>query len=192
MSDKPRCSVDGCERVHRARGLCGPHYEGLRIRGLLPIAPPRERSRSRAPQYQALLEMLRGANTDDCILWCHGTNRDGYGQVWTGSRTQLTHVVACELTHGPRPPGLEAAHSCNTPPCFNPRHLRWDTHVGNMVDMYKNGTHPAKLTEEQVRSARRRVRDGETRAAVAVSLGVTRSTISSVVSRRWWAWVEDD
>lgn len=186
MSDKPRCSVDGCERPHRARGLCGPHYEGLRIRGLLPIAAPSMRL------YDRLLEMVRDADTDDCILWRNTINRDGYGLVTTGSRMRLTHVIACELVHGPRPPGLEVAHSCNVPACLNPRHLRWDTHVGNMVDMYRNGTHPAKLTEEQVRLARRRVKNGETQAAVAASLGVTPSTISSLVSRRWWAWVEGD
>lgn len=189
MSDKPRCSVDGCERVHRARGLCGPHYEGLRIRGLLPIAPPKVSTPGGL--YQRLMEMVR-LDTDDCVLWRNCATKDGYGVVSVGSRQRLTHVIACELVHGPRPPGMEVAHSCNMPPCVNPRHLRWATHVGNMVDMYKNGTHPAKLTEEQVRSARRRVRDGETQAVVAASLGVTPSTISSIVTRRWWAWVEDD
>jgi hypothetical protein len=37
---KPRCSVDGCDRETKSRGLCNKHYENARIRGL-PVGPDR-------------------------------------------------------------------------------------------------------------------------------------------------------
>lgn len=49
--------------------------------------------------------------------------------------------------------------------------------------------HEAKLTEEQVREIRRRAAAGETRRAIARSLGVSRWCITLIVNRRTWKHV---
>ena len=50
------------------------------------------------------------------------------------------HRVVCALVHGePSTPDLEAAHSCDNPPCINPRHLSWLTRAQNIADSYARG-----------------------------------------------------
>jgi len=92
--------------------------------------------------------------TDECIIWPHAKNRDGYGNVWVGGKKRLAHRVALDLTK-PRPIGkvcsvkgewveghrLDAAHGpCHNRPCCNPRHLTWATRAENLADRKRDGT----------------------------------------------------
>jgi hypothetical protein len=93
-------------------------------------------------------------DTDDCILWLHGLNKDSYPQVCVERRTRLGHRLVCERYHGPCPPGKEVAHSCAVRNCINPKHLRWATHKDNMRDHYEPGwrdTPVRKLLEHALR-----------------------------------------
>lgn len=49
------------------------------------------------------------------------------------------HRVAHELKIGPIPEGLHVLHDCDTPECFEPKHLYAGTQVQNVADMFRRG-----------------------------------------------------
>ena len=121
MVTKRTCSVDGCEGVHRAKGLCDPHYTRLK----------RSRpgyQRAGAPNSGRGLPRL-GITTQDrfwryvdvsaygCWPWT-GCRNDGYGFFKGDSRAVLAHRYAYELLVGPIPD-----HLCMNKPCVRPDHL---------------------------------------------------------------------
>lgn len=83
--------------------------------------------------------------TDSCWLWTASVNVGGYGQFSsnpTPARPQepyLSHRVAYALTHGECPAHKVVMHTCDTPACVNPAHLRLGTQLQNMRDARGRG-----------------------------------------------------
>lgn len=137
------------------------------------------------------LERILAAKTDACILWPHGTDGKGYGKIRVGAAVYRTAALACERTHGPRPDGMEAAHSCGVSMCVNGAHLRWATPAENQADRVIHGTSNrganARLTAGDVLAIRT---SDESRRALANRYRVHKGTIDKVLNRRTWAWLE--
>lgn len=74
---------------------------------------------------------------DECWEWTTGRERYGYGHSVLGTASR----VAWELTNGPIPDGQRVLHSCDNPPCCNPRHLFLGTQLDNVRDMMAKGRH---------------------------------------------------
>lgn len=137
--------------------------------------------------------------TDECMLWPYAAAR-GYGQVWLDGRAQAVHVLACIAHHGPRPPGMEAAHGpCHNPRCWNGRHLSWRTTAQNHgEDRLRDGTHPrgegnpkAKLTADDVRAIRAEyARGGVSLRDLGARYGIYFTTVGAIVRRQKWAHID--
>jgi DNA-binding XRE family transcriptional regulator len=104
----------------------------------------------------------------------------------------IAHVVLWAFV-GDRPAGMEACHDNGDHTDDRATNLRWDTHQGNCADRVRHGTHNrgvrhncVKLSEDQVRMVRQRVAAGESRAEVAVSVGVGKQTVVDIVTGRTW------
>lgn len=90
--------------------------------------------------------------TDGCWLWKGWTRSDtNYGlfaitfsipEYGSVTANHAAHRIAYTLTNGPIPPGLDVLHSCDTPPCVNPDHLRAGTDIENAADKIARGRHP--------------------------------------------------
>ena len=123
----------------------------------------------------------------DCWLWTACLWPNGYGRISVKGRAVGTHRVAYELAYGPIPTGMFVCHKCDVPACVNPDHLFLGTNTDNVRDMWAKGRgkgldpHNGKLTRFQRVQAVERVRNGETRTAVAAHLGVTRQAITHLI-----------
>lgn len=133
-----------------------------------------------------------------CVLWDRtGPNTArGYGQVQCedGKRRRV-HRLVCEFFHGPAPfTKAEVLHSCDTPACYEPSHLRWGSHQENAADMAerlrsaigeRNGN--ATLTANDVEYALGELALGRTQGSIASQLGVTQQAISKIKTGKRWA-----
>ena len=81
---------------------------------------------------------------DDCWLWRGAILSDGYGSFSPAHHfTVRAHRFSLEIAlRRPIPPGLCALHSCDSPACVNPSHLRVGTRADNMQDCLARGRHP--------------------------------------------------
>jgi hypothetical protein len=139
---------------------------------------------------------------EECWKWRGRAKpgRGGYiriGARCVGRRVEFVHRVAWRLHHGVIPTHHFVCHRCDNPPCCNPAHLFLGTTQDNTADrdqkqrQSRGEVHPkAKLTDELVRSIRRRAASGETGNAIAVELGLERNTIYALLRGKTWKHVE--
>lgn len=121
-----KCSFDGCDNPHKARGLCDGHYRQQRKgKELRPLRPS---SRGLTLEQRFWVKVNK---TRDCWLWTASTS-DGYGHINVDGRMRRAHRVSWEFINGPIPKGMDLDHRCTTPLCVNPAHLRVTTRSQNM------------------------------------------------------------
>jgi hypothetical protein len=125
------CSVIGCEGKVRSSGLCRSHYS-RKLKFGDPMA-------GRTPNGLPMRWLKAHVNhaSDECLMWPFGKTA-GYGTIgYAGQRGFLASRLMCILAHGEPPEkGQQAAHSCGrgVEGCVNPRHLRWKTHMENVLE----------------------------------------------------------
>lgn len=87
---------------------------------------------------------------DECWEWTAFRNPAGYGRFGIGYETALTHRFSYALTAGVNVTDLGQSvvmHSCDNPPCCNPKHLSLATQAQNLADMVDKGRR-ARLPSE--------------------------------------------
>lgn len=133
-----------------------------------------------------------------CIVYKGATDKWGYAHVGVGGKRVQAHRYAYERFNGPIPKGMLVCHSCDNPPCVNPKHLFLGTDMQNTQDMIRKGRKPvgekvkggkysdgAKLTEAQVREIRS-LKGSDTQRAIGDTYGVDQATISAIWKGRTW------
>lgn len=192
------CAVEGCGKDVECRGWCQRHYDRWRRNGdpLISFRDRRVGSHVDLPAHFAAYVTLR--ETDQCIEWEGSRQTAGYGTFTNSGTHHMAHRVAYELHVGPIPDGHLIRHSCDNPPCVNPRHLLPGLDADNTQDKVDRGRHPvgekihfAKLTAAAVRDIRQRVSRGESRRELAAKHGVSTATIGDIVLRKSWAHLEE-
>jgi hypothetical protein len=147
-----------------------------------------------------LIEAVRlHGNSDECLLWPHWCDRDGYGRCTSPDGGHIkVHRLAFILFVGPVPGGLWVLHSCDMPPCFNPIHLWTGTCADNDKDRDLKGRASgpkgaaninSKLTVDLVRQLRIDRANGETYLALAAKYGIHQYPAWCAVTRRTWKHV---
>lgn len=139
----------------------------------------------------------RADKTGDCWLWQGSVIHSGYGRFTHHGKATSAHRFAFESTHGPIPDGLMVCHSCDNRRCVNPDHLFLGNAHTNTADMVIKGRnvrgercHTAKLTEDQVRTIRRRhALDGVSQAQLGREFGVRARLVGRVIRRECWKHV---
>jgi hypothetical protein len=104
------------------------------------------------------------------------------------------HRVALSLMDGDWDSSLNVCHTCDNPPCCNPRHLWRGTNLANTADMIAKGRQArvgargeragrAKLTAEQIVAIRSSDLSGR---ALARQYGVARNYIFAIKKHLTW------
>jgi hypothetical protein len=129
-----------------------------------------------------------------CWEWQGHRAAGGYGQAKIGGCKYRAHRVAYWLWSGQQP--ALVMHSCDNPPCCNPRHLHEGDYVKNALDMVNKDRdnnprgeehHSSKLSNQQVREIFVATRPySELAEQYAVSEAQVRS-IKKLKTRAWAA-----
>jgi hypothetical protein len=132
--------------------------------------------------------------TKSCWIWTACRFADGYG-MFQWKRTQHAHRLMWMRENGPIPKGMHICHTCDNPPCVNPKHLFLGTPGDNVRDMVRKGRSPdrrgerhpnAKLSNKdvvEIREAR------GTFKSIGKRYGVTRQMIALIKKRKSWSHV---
>lgn len=139
-----------------------------------------------------------------CWLWTGPLNQSGYGYfrpigaAKRSGRGDLAHRFSHELFKGPIPKGLYVLHSCDTPSCVNPDHLRVGTQKENVAECIARGRFKpggskrgaentlAKLTEQdviEIRASSLSVKE------ICRKYGIDRSNASLIINGKTWTHV---
>lgn len=133
-----------------------------------------------------------------CWLWRGYCHRNGHGQlkITALSKTPLfAHRVAYQFTYRVDVAKFVVRHTCDNPPCVNPKHLELGTQRENMLDMKlrkraafgeRNGR--AIVTELDVKRIREMPRDA-TNKAIGKQFGLSGAAVRSIRKRITWKHV---
>jgi hypothetical protein len=139
-------------------------------------------------QIQRFWSKVDIAGDDECWFWT-GCTHDSYGVF---SRIK-THRIAWTLSNGPIPTGMLVCHSCDNPPCCNPKHLWSGTQEDNEADKISKGRHymfaARHLTVDTVREIRSLYATKSSKW-VAAKFGLDHKTVREIWSRKLWSWLD--
>jgi len=125
-----------------------------------------------------------------CILWSNAKTPDGYGLVSISGKIYGVHRHALTLTAGQPKQGQQALHSCDTPSCINPDHLRWGSHAENAMDKATRLRGTNKLSASDVVKIRALSADGISLTKIAGMFGVSRPAISHIILGHTWVHIK--
>jgi hypothetical protein len=127
-----------------------------------------------------------------CWEWTDSKSKQGHGRIGYRDKVYLTHRLSYEISIGEIPDGKNVCHKCDNPPCINPEHLFVGTQKDNISDMVSKGrgfqlppmpgeiNHLAKLSNEDAKIIREKLKNGATGISLAKEYRISVSGISKI------------
>lgn len=92
---------------------------------------------------ERILARIERSGPDDCWEWTAGKTPYGYGRIrvpLSDNVVEYAHRLAFLMFHDQDiPAGMVIMHTCDNPPCCNPRHLKLGTFSENSLDRERKG-----------------------------------------------------
>lgn len=151
--------------------------------------------RTRGNDYERFMAKVDQRGPDECWLWQASKTGNGYGQFFLDDAKIVAHRVSWILHHGPIPDDLVVMHTCDTPLCVNPNHLRLGTRGDNMRDMVAKGRNVApvgeacgasRLTNERVLKIFELRKQGLTHREIAKEVQCSGTMVSLILQGKYW------
>jgi len=101
--------------------------------------PKPEPKKSAGALCLRLADGLESADEGKCWIFNTPHGERAYGVLNVYGKSVSSHRLAYQLAKGPIPKGKYILHSCDTPACINPAHLRAGTAKENMQDYRERG-----------------------------------------------------
>lgn len=130
----------------------------------------------------------------ECWLWTAG-KICGYGQYTLPGRiSSRAHRVSWAISNGEIPAGMLVCHKCDVKNCVRPDHLFLGTDKDNAADCVAKGRNTkgqmvgrSRLNKEKVLAIRGKYKPRVySQRRLAKEYGVSRSTIQTIIERRFW------
>lgn len=174
-------------RDGRIRWLCRCHCGGVTatttsalLSGNTTSCGCQRADSNRRDVIERFLEKVR--KTKKCWLWIAGTNEWGYGTFSVNGEFRLAHRAAYELFVGPVPVGKGVLHSCDTPACVRPDHLRPGTDADNTGDRFARGRMTVVYSRKVVDEVIAAVANGTSQAEMARRTGMSPAQVCRIVN----------
>lgn len=126
---------------------------------------------------------------DECWEWKGARHAKGYGMARWNGKGSGAHRVAYELKNNISPKGLCVCHSCDSPPCCNPKHLFLGTIPENNQDRDNKNRKAiginagcGKLTKKQVQEI---ISDSRPCPRIAEAHGISNSYVHALKKGIW-------
>ena len=139
----------------------------------------------------------RSGGEDACWPWLGAMDKDGYGKVRWNREDKRVHRLVYEFTTGDSLGIFKALHTCDNPPCCNPKHIFKGTTQINNEDKrlkkrhtYGEAVNTATLTPQEVLRLRKAKADGENVSALCRILGISKSAGHYAASGKSWKYLE--
>jgi hypothetical protein len=136
---------------------------------------------------------------DACRPWQGYHDPNGYGRGTFGW-TRNAHRNAYLLVNPDFDRSLDVCHTCDNPPCCNPRHLFAGTHQQNLQDAGRKGRlgkargerhGNAKLDWDKVAAIHRLRANGLSEREIAATFDVSQVAIHFVLTGQTWSKREE-
>ncbi|WP_336715353.1 HNH endonuclease [Arthrobacter sp. USHLN218] len=189
MQDRT-CTIADCDTPigkRGARGYCPKHYRRFRVWG---DPNALKRTQPGATPFEILKHNGWSEPSGGCWEYSGSRDKGGYGVLKSSGKMYQAHRVAYQELVAEIPEGLLLRHTCDNPPCINPKHLIPGTQKDNMQDALKrkrivNGERSAnhKLKDSEVAQMRALHTTGRfTQAALAEKFKCSRTQVSNILS----------
>ena len=153
-----------------------------------------------------LLDKIDVRSFDECWPWQASTTDRGYGKFGAfgrGAGWEFAHRITYWLFYNTWPT-MHVLHTCDNPPCCNPKHLYQGDDQNNQDDAWERGRHQAGrgedwqrgeknsravLTEQDVRDIRATKKYYGRNKDLAAKYSVSLATIEKILSGETWRHV---
>ncbi len=140
---RPKCSVEECERKVDSRNFCKRHYERWRIKGSpgnSKIVYQRKHSFRDTKEIITFLKLHSYVNGNGCYIWKGKHDYKNYGLLKIEGKWKRVHRVSAKIFLNYKFSKEKlVCHHCDNPSCWNPTHLFIGTQKDNIQDCVKKG-----------------------------------------------------
>lgn len=131
---------------------------------------------------------------DECWEWLGHRHAAGYGIFWHDGKNRRANRMALILSGiDPTCETDMALHSCDNPPCCNPKHLRWGSAKDNAQDFIdRNGPRigdrniNSSITGDIASGIMKARVSGLPARMIAERFGVTKALVENITGMRAW------